>query len=107
MTDGGDTIRFPFDQPIACLTAIDVVGKKNDTALNVKGCADPVSASGTARVVITLAPSETTGTGDAWTVSMATNVVLGVSAVLANVAFTEEPVPIASRSRSRTRHRAR
>lgn len=106
-TDGGDIIRFNFDQPIAGLSATDVVVKKDGAALNVKGGAYTVSGNGTAEVVVTLTPPETTDTGEAWTISMAANVVFGVNGVLGNLAFTDEPVSIASRSRSRDRTRAR
>ncbi len=95
-TDGGDTIRFLFDQPIAGLSATDVVVKKNGTALNVKGGAYTVSGNGTAEVVVTLTPPETTDTGEAWTISMAANVVFGVNGVLGNVAFTDRPMWMSS-----------
>ena len=105
--DGEGRVTFAFDQAITGLSATDITVVADGVTLNPKSGAYVVDAPDASTVGITLQGGLTLDRGEDWRLSMPAGAVFGTEGGLGNLPFSDVPVLIASRPRSRDRSRDR
>jgi hypothetical protein len=105
--DGEGRITFAFDQAITGLSATDIIVVADGVSLNPKSSAYVVDAPDPSTVRITLQGGLTVDRGEDWRLSMPAGAVFSAEGGLGNLPFSDVPVLIALRSRSRDRSRDR